>query len=460
MSIPILEQPSLTRLPLELLAAIVNEFDVFVTDESDPESSPGCQPVPKALHPDIAALRSVCRLFRTIVYAMRFWYAEDVDITALLPSTCSRMTDDGEYINRQCDVNELMDHLSDPLFVHAIEKRIKWRFKQLPLLLTILERVPLFRRNVTSVVFDFPKHYYYDDDEHRYMGDNMTASIAILGYCPNITSLDIIHVRESLRLSLLTIACPGLKSLRIMHMNVEELYWGIVQGDLEGLTSLEELDIRDFYLHIDEYSFLPVSSAATLTRLSFLSQWRFTSATNLDVLDNFVNLKSLSFSPLTLEMVKWITRAKIDLLDLRFYLVERHGFDESWPEFDELMSSKSLRNLRECRFSVSGIFITDERWLQLTKTILRAIVKHQTFLEKLVLTAFSDDDSVALLPQLGHVKTISWHDVDVDCETQVSTSEVKQRIHAAFKLSPAKPVIQVFPHPDFRLYPQFELLVD
>ena len=459
MSVPILEQPSLTRLPLELLTAIVNEFDVFVTDESDPESSPGYQPVPKALHPDIATLRSVCRLFRTIVYAMRFWYAEDVDITALLPSTCSRMTDDGEYVDPQCDVNELMDHLSDQLFVHAIGKRIKWRFKQLPLLLAILERVPLFRRNVTSVVFDFPKHY--DDDERLYTGDaTITASIAILGYCPNITSLDIIHLRETLRLGLLAIACPALKSLRIMHMKAEELYWGSVQGDLEGLTSLSELDIRDFYLHIDEYSFLPISSAATLTRLSFLSQWRFTSGTNLDVLDNFVNLKSLSFSPLTLEMVKWITRAKTDLLDLRFYLVERHGFDDSWPEFDELMSSKSLRNLRECRFSVSGIFVTDERWLQLTNTILRAIIKHQTFLEKLVLTAFSDDDSVALLPQLGHLKTISWHEVDVDSETQVSASEVKQRIHAAFKLSPAKPVIEVFPHHDFRLYPHFELLVD
>jgi hypothetical protein len=457
MSVPILEQPSLTRLPLELLTAIVNEFDVFVTDESDPESSPGCQPIPKALHPDIAALRSVCRLFRTIVYAMRFWYVEDVDITALLPSTCSRMTDDGEYVG-QCDVNELMDHLSDQLFVRAIEKRIKWRFKQFPLLLAILERVPLFRRNVTSVVLDFLKHY--DDDQHLYTGDAMTASIAILGYCPNITSLDIIHVREPLRLSLLAIACPALKSLRIMHINAEEFYWGSVQGDLEGLTSLEEFEIRDFYLHIDEYSFLPVSSAASLTRLSFLSHWRFTSGTNLDVLDIFVNLKSLSFSPLTLEMVKWITRTKTDLLDLRFYLVERHGFDESWPEFDELMSSKSLRNLRECRFSVSGIFITDERWLQLTNAILRAIIKHQTFLEKLVLTAVSDDDSVALLPQLGHLKTISWHDVDVDSETQVSASEVKQRINAAFKLSPAKPVTEVFPHYDFRLYPHFELLVD
>src|SRR5271155_5800699 len=349
MSVPILEQPSLTRLPLELLTAIVNEFDVFVIDESDPESSPGYQPVPKAIHPDIAALRSVCRLFRTIVYAMRFWYAEDVDITALLPSTCSRMTDDGEYVDRQCDVNELTDHLSDQLFVHAIEKRIKWRFKQLQLLLAILEHVPLFRRNVTSVVLDFPKHY--DGDEHLYTGDAITASIAILGYCPNITSLDIIHVRETLPLNLLSIACPALKSLRIMHMKAEEFYWRSVQGDLEGLTALEELDIRDFDLHIEEYAFLPISAAATLTRLSFLSQWRFTSETSLDVLDNFVNLKSLSFSPLTLEMVKWITRAKTDLLDLRFYLVERHGFDESWPEFDELMSSKSLRNLRECRFS-------------------------------------------------------------------------------------------------------------
>src|SRR5271170_5243741 len=74
----------ITRLPTELLAAILKEFDVFLTDESKKRFP--TQHLPRALHPDIVAFRSVCRLFRTMVYEMRFWYLEDVHITALLPS--------------------------------------------------------------------------------------------------------------------------------------------------------------------------------------------------------------------------------------------------------------------------------------------------------------------------------------------------------------------------------------
>ena len=462
------ERPSsFTRLPHELLTAIVNEFDVFVTDESDPESTPGDQPTPKALHPDIAAFRSVCRLFRTLVYGMRFWYADDVHVTALLPSTRTQTTaaDDDGYIDWQDEVDELTNHLKDELFVRAIEKRTKWRFKHTPLLLAIFEHVPSFRRNVTSVVLNFPA---YPNGESIYPKSAITASIAILGNCPNIASVEIVHLREMLSLKLLAISCPSLKSLRIMDMG-QDYDGGELGGNLEGLTTLEEVDIRGFDPDIRETPFLPVSSVATLTRLSLLSRWGFDSAyTSWDVLDNFVNLKSLSISPLICEITRWIPRAKNDILDLRFILIDRGDIGDFWSagdinwiasQFDELMSSNCLRGLREFRFGVAGFFLSDDQWIQLANTLLRAILNHQVFLEKLVLTASSHHASMALLPKLEHLKTLRWHELDVPSKRQFSASEVKRRIHAAFESSPAEPVIEVFPHYDFQ-YPQFGLLVD
>jgi len=148
---------------------------------------------------------------------MQFWCAEDVHVTALLPSTTSRIQtmNVDDCTNWLDEVENLTNHLKDELLVRAIEKRTKWRFKHPPLLLTILEHVPSFCRNLTSVVLEFPK---YPCVQIVYPKGAITASIAMLGNRPNITSVEIVHLREILSLKLLAISGPSLKSLRIMNM--------------------------------------------------------------------------------------------------------------------------------------------------------------------------------------------------------------------------------------------------
>src|ERR1700685_997499 len=122
----LIQPPSLTRLPVELLSAILNEFEVHLT--ADVKFSFTSHP-PRALHPDIMALRSVCRLFRTLVYEMRFWYTDDVHITALLPwrrvspIQSNWNTTHHNYRFWENEVQVLEVHLEDQLFVHCLGKR-------------------------------------------------------------------------------------------------------------------------------------------------------------------------------------------------------------------------------------------------------------------------------------------------------------------------------------------------
>jgi len=243
----LIQPPSLTRLPVELLAAILNEFEVYLT--VDREFSPFTTHPPRALHQDIIALRSVCRLFRTLVYEMRFWYTEDVHITALLPGQVSQIqpncynwiTTHDNYFFWEGEVQELEAHLEYQLFVHRLGKRTNWRFKHHPFLLAILERVPLFGLNATSVIFEFPD-YPHDTKPSflPYPGRLVSAVIAMLGSCRSLTSLEINPLHDELSLNLFAIFCPALKRLHIGDIHFETGH-GDLHGNLDGMAGLEEV---------------------------------------------------------------------------------------------------------------------------------------------------------------------------------------------------------------------------
>ena len=461
----LIQSPSLTRLPVELLSAILNEFEVYLT--ADGQFSSSTTHPPRALHPDIMALRSVCRLFRTLVYEMGFWYTDDVHITALLPGRqvsqiqSNWISTHHNYSFWESEVKELEEHLEDQLFVRCLGKRTKWRFKHHPFLLAILERVPLFRLNATSVILEFP-HYPGDTKPsyRPYPGRLVNAAIAMLGSCRNLTSLEINPLHDELSLNLIAIVCPALKRLRINDIHVEHGH-GDLGGNLDGMAGLEEIEVDDFdpYQFQDNTSVLPLSSAATLTRLSLLCRWEFNAENMcLAALDNFVNLQSLSLSPLSYKMAKWIRRANINLSDFRIILWDLGrssedigGFPDAnlelmISEFDQLMAAKCLRNLKEFRFALAGdSYDCMDLCLQRVHSVVKAVVKHQPLLENLVLTANSDDNSFSLLPQLVNLKALTWYCHETD-DKGSSISEVKQNIQKAFQLSSAEPMVKVFPY--------------
>jgi hypothetical protein len=401
---------------------------------------------------------------------MRFWYTDDVHITALLPARqgsqiqVNWVATHRNYSRWENEVQELEEHLEDQLFVRCLGKRTNWRFKHHPFLLAILERVPLFRLNATSIILEFPD-YPHDTEPSRlpYPGRLVNAAIAMLGSCRNLTSLEINPLHDKLSLNLFAIFCPALKRLRIgdIHCKIGN---GDLRGNLDGMAVLEEVTIDDFdsYQFQDNTSVLAFSSAATLTRLSLLCRWEFHAENMcLAALDHFVNLQSLSLSPLSYKMAKWIRRANINLSDFRIMLwdlgrsyedtdgVPDADLELMISEFDKLMAAKCLRNLKEFRFALAGdCYDCMDLCLQRVHSVVKAVVKRQPLLEKLVLTANSDDNSFSLLPQLVNLKALTWychksHEAD---SKGSSISEVKQNIQKAFQLSSAEPMVEVFPY--------------
>ena len=360
------------------------------------------------------------------------------------------MSAHNNYSQWESEVRELEEHLRDQLFVRGLGRRKTWRFKHVPFMGTIIAHVPSFTVNATSVILDFPKA----DRKSSFSKDCTDAAVSILVKCQNLTSIEITHLRDDLRLNLFSTFCPGLKRLRISDIDLE--YEGTLEYNLDGLPCLEEVEIVNF----DHYQFqngdsvLPLSSASTLTRLTLLCRWEFYPETMcLDVIDNFVNLRSLSLSPLSPKMADWIRRSKINLSDFRFLLWDEgdttQGGPDEWVEYvisqsEEILASNSIRNLKEFRFGLKPE-LGDNVFSERVHSIVRAVVKHQPHIQKLGLTAHPDD-SLRLLPQLENLKCLKWYISKQFINARdkpLLTADIKERLHKAFQSSSADPIIEV-----------------
>ena len=154
----------------------------------------------------------------------------------------------------------------------------------------------------------------------------------------------------------------ALKCLRIRDLCAQA--GGTLLGNLDGLANLEEVHMQDFdHYQFRQASVLPLSSAATLSRLSLLCYWEFYPEDMcLQVLANFVNLRSLSLCPLSPKMAMLLRLANLNLSDFRIILwdwgpygiggARNEDIERVISGFDKLMASKSLHNLKEFRFAV------------------------------------------------------------------------------------------------------------
>jgi hypothetical protein len=289
------------------------------------------------------------------------------------------------------------------------------------------------------------------------------TAIEALGCCRNLVSLEINHAIGQFSLDLIPVSCPGLKYLRIA-----DPFWypnrDHFRGNLDGLATVKDLDIRDFCETWDG-DILPLSSAATLTRLTLLSQgilfWpEVTNFDRYECLNSFINLKSLSLSPLSREMAKSIISATFTLSDLRILLWDTADDDgedipygeEMWwlmSNFDILMSSTSLSCLKEFRLAIIFPQLVYDVWSlePIAPVVFGPIVRYHPHLEKLVLNADYGDSCFALLAQLVQLRSLVWHWPQPNIlEADASVSEIKEVIRAAFEQTSTTPVIEVIPH--------------
>jgi hypothetical protein len=193
------------------------------------------------------ALRSVCRLFRTLVYEMRFWYTDDVHITALLPGRQDWITTHHNYRF----LGKRSTNSTRSTFTGSIICPLSWEKNQLafqapPVFASNSRTRTVVRLNATSVILEFPR--YPDDTKPSYLpypGCLVNAAIAMPGSCRNLTSLEINPLHDELSLNLFAIFCPALKRLRIRDTHVQSGN-GDLRGNLDGMAGLEEIAVDDF----------------------------------------------------------------------------------------------------------------------------------------------------------------------------------------------------------------------
>jgi hypothetical protein len=286
-------------------------------------------------------------------------------------------------------------------------------------------------------------------------------AIATLGVCRNLVSLEINHQIGQLSLNLIPISCPGLKYLRIADAAQHR---DLIRSNLDGLAALEELDIRDLNVYFDG-NILPMSSATTLTRLALLCPDGvfcpdFPNSNWSESLNSFINLDSLSLSPLSRSMAECIISASFMLSDFRILLWfagEEWWEDEEYDDLDwlisnldKLMSSPSLSRLKELRLAIVFPEVLDDNWdweFFGHEMIVGQIVRHQRTLEKLVLNADYGNSSMSLLAQLVNLRSLVWHLPHLNprlLDASLLASK-KEFLRAAFEQTSTYPVIEVIP---------------
>ena len=264
------------------------------------------------------------------------------------------------------------------------------------------------------------------------------------------------HQIGQLSLNLIPISCPGLKYLRIADAAQPR---DLIRSNLDGLAALEELDIRDFNVYFDG-NVLPLSSATTLTRLTLLCPggvfWPdFPNSNWSESLNSFINLESLSLSPLSRGMAECIISASFMLSDFRILLwlameewwefTQYEDLDWLIPNLDNLMSSQSLSRLKELRLAIVLPEVLDDNWsweFIAHEIIVGPIVRHQRTLEKLVLNADYGNSSMALLAQLVNLRSLVWYVPHLNLRLLDASSleSKKEFLRAAFEQTSTYPL--------------------
>lgn len=341
-TIPHPDVTTIMTLPNELLRQILSLV------LAQPEHPTFCVPhlIDDALNSAPApalTIRSVCRRFRAIANELPFWYAGEFDLLNLLP----------EFRAPNSDEKFLQALFTDNHLVECLQRKTKWKFRNLPNFLVIMERVPSFQQCVTTVTL---RTFWDDSVKNPLSPSSLDIAIQKLAACSRLTSLEIRSNNSLLSLDLISRSCPSLNNIVICGA-ISNL-----RGTLENLSCVQRLHYELIHNmeHPPQFLF-PLNSAKSLTALVIKTRCGSVHAHDINRLDAFVNLTSLHIEPLYPNICDFIVRSRLKLstfktkVDITEVTMERVA---------GVLSSHSLQTVQNLSLNIEADYEEDLDYLQ------------------------------------------------------------------------------------------------
>ena len=277
--------------------------------------------------------RSVCRKFRDITPKLDFWYDPD-----FLFADLATPESVGSFMRPYYEQQFLKALFSDADLVDSLGRRkTDWRFESLEGVLAVIEYVPLFTENARTIYLEIVDSDDADIRDPEMEPTTLEIVMDILSQCEHVTTLNI-RLGDNVNLDELAEAFPTLEVLNCSETNS-------YSGSLQELGRLRKLYLGCWDDDVSTaLSFLPLSSAETLTELTLDCRNTDNSVFDTDSLDAFVNLKSLNVGPLCDSICDFIIRTKIRLNVFETSLIRQLA---PMDKFSNMLRAECLRDLKE-----------------------------------------------------------------------------------------------------------------
>src|SRR5271154_4380580 len=97
----------------------------------------------KVRNSPVLTIRSVCQAFRSIAAELPFWWEDEkFDLICSLKPTANSDVEEAKFLSTL---------LEDPRIIQALARRKHWLIHGVPSLVLIMEKIPSFTENTTSV---------------------------------------------------------------------------------------------------------------------------------------------------------------------------------------------------------------------------------------------------------------------------------------------------------------------
>ena len=325
--------------------------------------------------PQIMILRWVCRIFRHLSCALRFW-TESRDFSEIF-----------WMAPRRESARLFATILKDQHLAVQLSKRSQWAFWDHDLFTTVSSLVPDFHTTAQNLEF----HGFHDYN-------HLIRSIA---RCRDLTSL-VLYSGISINLSLIPQCCPFLAELSIVHFDV---YY----GSLKECSALRELsfDGRAAISH-QLRTYLPCKSSKSLLSLS-LCTLRLSPESH-GAFDAFSNLRSLRITgSRNSEVYSVVAHSSIALRELD---VDIPRDDTVLGPFFEMFDSPALCHLEFLRITERApasqqLYPNSFYWKRDGK-LLHMITRALRHLQALELEMRINSHWIPLLARLPSLENLKW----------------------------------------------------
>ena len=403
-------KPWIVHIPYELLLHILSfltdpsyKLDLFVTYNVDDREIKVSQ---------ILVLRSVCRLFRTATAELGFWCDPDFSFIDLVWS--------GHYGPIHGKEEFLLKVLfSDDHLVQSLSRRkTDWKFDSVGGLDVVMEAIPLFAQNATSISLEFP---YATQDA---MGKQYETAFEKLAVCSGVTKLTT-ELAVVVNLSTIAASFPLLEELET---------WTTFKynGSSRGFTRLRKLGLENApFLSL----WLPVNCMETLTELSLHYSgldWPFFDATNLE---KCTNLKTLWVGPLSENFCDYIIRSPMQLDAFATNLRERHV---PINKFRQMLHAGSLRNLKDFELTTNFATSTTPDIEQYYFSVVDMFTSILCNVEEVRLDLPFHLGCCQYFGRMKNLKILHWDGTGLQ-STENSEMEINKALEAAFAEFVVKP---------------------